>query len=207
MRARGNGREHVFLAVNQSRRVVAGGLKTVAVRNGVGGTSLHAVAAEDAARIIDVVNLGVALAAADAQSVGVFRGFDVDAIGRAGGGAEEARHALFEAIFIALQHMRAAIALLEFGRRVRVVLGDGGIHHLAQGDRHALGDGGGGLEDVGNFGHWKFYYRRSYFSGSRPGPSSLTLNPLSIRARDRRRRMATLRRGYRSLQNRAWRIR
>ena len=51
--------------------------------------------------------------------VGILRGFDVNAIGRAGRGAQEAGHALFQAVFVALQHVHAAIALLELGRRVR----------------------------------------------------------------------------------------
>src|ERR1700728_832687 len=96
VRALRDGREHVLFAVDQRGNVIAGDLKTVAVRDGVGGTRFDAIAAEDAARIVDVVNLRVALAPADAQRFGVFRGFDVDAIGWAGRGAQKTGHAFFE---------------------------------------------------------------------------------------------------------------
>ena len=72
--------------------------------------------------------------------VGILGRFDINAIGRAGGGAQKTGDALFQAVFVALQHVDAAIALLKLGRRVRIVFGDGGIHHLAEGDAHALGD-------------------------------------------------------------------
>lgn len=87
MRALGDGRQHVFFAINQRGRIVAGVLESVPVRNGIGGASFHAVAAEDAARIIDVVDAGVALAAADPERVGVLTRFDIDAVGWASGGA------------------------------------------------------------------------------------------------------------------------
>ncbi len=80
---RGNGHEHLFLAVNQSGGIVAGDLKTVTVSDGVGGACLDAKSAKNAAVIVDVVNLGVALAAADAEFVDVLGSFNVDAVGRA----------------------------------------------------------------------------------------------------------------------------
>jgi hypothetical protein len=81
-------------------------------------------------------------------SFGVLGGLNVDAVRGAGGGAQEAGHALFQAVFVALQLVRAAEALLEdcAPRRgpgaVRVVLHLGGLQHLPEGDAHALGDGG-----------------------------------------------------------------
>ena len=59
--------EHVFFPLDQRGGVVAGGLEAVAVGDGVGGAGLHAVPAENAAVVIDVVDAGVALAAGDAR--------------------------------------------------------------------------------------------------------------------------------------------
>jgi hypothetical protein len=53
--------QHVFLAHHQIGGVQRGELKTVAVGNGIGRTSFNAVSAEDAAVVVDVVDLGVAL--------------------------------------------------------------------------------------------------------------------------------------------------
>ena len=47
------------------------------MRDGVGGASLHAIAAEDTAVVIDVVDGCIALAAADANFVRILRGFVV----------------------------------------------------------------------------------------------------------------------------------
>ncbi len=80
-----------------------GQLEAVAVGDGVGGAGLHAVAAEDAAVVVDVVDLGVALGGGDALLGGVFGGLDVDAVGGAGRGAEKAGHALFQAVLVALR--------------------------------------------------------------------------------------------------------
>src|SRR5580704_10795288 len=67
---RGCSGEQLLFAVDQVAGVVGGQLKTVAVRNGVGGTGFHAIAAEDAAVVIDVVDLGVTLSAAYAMAFG-----------------------------------------------------------------------------------------------------------------------------------------
>ena len=114
-------------SVNQRGRVIASDLETVAMRDGIGGARFHAISAENAAVVVDVVNLGVALAAADAQFLGVFGGFDIDAIGRARRRAQKTRHALLESVFIALQHVRAAETLLELRRAVGIILGDGRV--------------------------------------------------------------------------------
>ena len=78
-----------------------------------GGAGFHAIAAENAAVVVDVIDLGVALAAADAHLIGVFGGFDIDAVGRAGRRAQETGDALLQAVLVALQHVDAAIALLQ----------------------------------------------------------------------------------------------
>ena len=124
----------------------------MAVGDGVGGAGLDTVAAEDAAVVIDVVDLGVTLGAGDTLFGGVFGGLDVDAIGGAGSGAEETGDTLFQAVFVALEDVHAAETLLEFGAfersgAVGVVLDDTRLEHFLAGDNHALGDGGGIFDD------------------------------------------------------------
>ena len=78
---------------------------------------------------------------------GVFGGLDVDAVGGAGGGAEEAGDTLFQAVLVALELVLAAEALLEFGAAhgtfaVGIVFDLGRLEHLLEGDAHTLGNGG-----------------------------------------------------------------
>src|SRR5581483_4086475 len=65
------GGQHLLLAVNQIGGVKGRQFESMTVRDGVGGTGLHAISAENAAVVIDVVNLGVALGAADAVFGGI----------------------------------------------------------------------------------------------------------------------------------------
>src|SRR4051794_1143612 len=110
----------------------------MAVRDGVRRTGLNAIAAEYAAVVIDVIDLGVPLAATDPDLVGVLSRFNVDAIRRAGRRAKKAGHALLEPILIPLQHVDATVTLLELRRLVGIILGHRGRHHLLQSDAHAL---------------------------------------------------------------------
>lgn len=134
--------QQVFLAHHQSGGVVAGEFEFVTVGDSVGGTRLYAVAAEDATAVVDVVDLGVALTAADAKGVRVFRGFNIDAACRARGRAQEARHTLFQPVFIALQHMLATKAFLQDSGSVGIQVRDRRLHHFLQSDAHAFDDGG-----------------------------------------------------------------
>src|SRR5260370_41426739 len=86
------------------------------MRDRVRRARLHAVAAEKAARIIDVVHAGVALARRNPLGVGVLRGFDVDTIRGAGRRAQEAAHTLLQTTFVAMQHVNAAITRLKMHR-------------------------------------------------------------------------------------------
>src|SRR6185437_10546229 len=102
---------------------------------------------EDAAVVINVIDLGVTLGAADAVLFSVLRGLNVNAVGRAGGGAQEAGNTLFQAVLIALQHVQAAETLLEHrafhrSRPVRIVFNHGGSKHLPESDRHSFGNAG-----------------------------------------------------------------
>ena len=92
----------MLLAVNQVAGIERRQLKSVPVSDRVGRTSFDAVSAKDAAVVIDVVNLGVALCAANAISSGVFGGLDVNAIGWARSRAQKAGYTFLQAVFVAL---------------------------------------------------------------------------------------------------------
>src|SRR5579859_3698255 len=143
----GHGHQQSFLAIDQVAGVEGGQLETVAVGDGVRGAGLNAIAAEDAAVVIDVIDLGVALGAADAFLFGIIGSFNVNAVGRAGGGAQKTGNAFFQAIFIALQLVQSAEALL----KNRALIGQFFIgivfhnrlgKHLLQGHGHSFGDAG-----------------------------------------------------------------
>src|SRR3954469_10739722 len=78
-------RQHLLFAIHQVRGIQRGNLESVTVGDGVRWASLNAVSAEDAAVVIDVIDLGVALGARDTLLRRVLSGFDVNAIGRTRG--------------------------------------------------------------------------------------------------------------------------
>jgi len=95
--------EQLFFAVNELGDVIGGEFEAVSVGDGVGRAGLHAISAKDAAVVVDVVDRGVALAGADARLGGIFRRFNINAVGGAGGGAEETGDAFFQAGLVALK--------------------------------------------------------------------------------------------------------
>src|SRR5689334_8840441 len=97
-RARRQRSEPVRLALEQGGGVEAGGLESMPVGDGVGGTGLDTVPAEDAARVIDVVDLGVAFAAGNSGGLGVLRRFDIDAVGRTGRRAQKTGDTLLQPV-------------------------------------------------------------------------------------------------------------
>ncbi len=147
-----DGDEEVFLTHDEVGRVEGGEFESVTVGDGVSWAGLDTVAAEDAAVVVDVVDLGVALCGGDACLFRVFRGLNVDAVRGAGSGAEETGDALFEAVLITLQLVLAAEALLKLGAThgsfaVGVVFDFGWLEHLLKGDAHSLGNGSGVAND------------------------------------------------------------
>ena len=124
----------------------------MAVRNGVGGACFHAVSTEDAAVVVDVINLGVALSAAYALLGSIFGSLNVDAVRRAICRAQETGHALLQTVFVALQHVHAAKTLLKHSTAqgagaIRVIFHLRGLEHLPKRDTHALGNSGYVFED------------------------------------------------------------
>src|SRR5690242_20123044 len=120
----------------------------MAVRNRVRRTGLNAVTAEDAAVIVDVVDLGIALGRRDALLFRIVGCLDVDAVGGTGSRAEKACNAFFQAIFVALKLVLAAKALLKLGPAhrplaIRVVFHLGWLEYLHERNTHSFGDGDG----------------------------------------------------------------
>ena len=147
-------RQHLFFTINEIARIETRQLKSMPMRNRIGRTSLHTIAAKYTSIIVDVVDLSVAFGARNPFFSGVFRGFYVDAIRGTGGGAEEAGYTLFQSVFVALQDVHAAKAFLKFcafqrAGTVGIIFDDGRLKHLLQGNGHSLGYGA----DVFEHGH------------------------------------------------------
>jgi hypothetical protein len=145
--------QHLFFRIDQCCCVVAGKFKPVAVRDGVSGTGFDTITTEDATVVVDIVDAGIALSAAEANDIRVFRRFDVDAISRTGGSAEKTSDALLKPILVALQNVGAAIAILQLSRAVRVLFCDGRLQHLFESDAHSLGDRRGRTNHFTDFCH------------------------------------------------------
>src|SRR6266566_3220959 len=107
-------REKHLLGEDQVRAVVVGQLVVVAHRDRVEGAGDLAVTAEDAAREVDLVDLGVALPGRDPVVRVVLGGDHADAVGGASGGAERAADALLQAgVLEAMELVAAAEALID----------------------------------------------------------------------------------------------
>src|SRR5271169_6628804 len=123
--------QKLLFAIDEGVDVVGGQFDAVAVGDGVGGAGFDAVAAENAARVVYVVGLRIALARRNTIGGGIFGSFDVDAIRRTGCGAEKTAYALFVAVLVALQNMDAAVAGLHAGGHVRETFGRSFAKHRA----------------------------------------------------------------------------
>src|SRR6185312_5604232 len=110
----------------------------VAERDGVERAGQLAVAAEDAAAHVDLVDAGVALAGRVALLLGVLRRDHADAVGRAGGGAQRAADALLEAVLVPVQAVAATEARVDGPLVLGVLLRDGLPEEVPERDREAL---------------------------------------------------------------------
>ena len=107
------GEQHL-LGEDQVRAVVVRQLEVVAHRDRVERAGDLAVAAEDAAADVDLIDRGVALAGGDAVLGRVLGGDDADAVGRAGGRAQRAADALLKArVLEAVELVAAAEARVD----------------------------------------------------------------------------------------------
>ena len=108
------------------------------VGDGISRACFDAIAAKNAARIIDVVDASVAFARGDSHRVRVFGGLDVNTTRRAGRGAQEAANALFQSAFIPVENVDAAITRLEMDGFFRIIFRDGFPQHIAEGHAKAF---------------------------------------------------------------------
>jgi len=130
--------EHLFFAIDQSIDVVRREFKSVAMRNRIRRTGFYAITAENAARIIDVVNGGIPLARRNPVRIRILRGFNVNAIRRASSGTQKASHALLQAVLVAVQHVNAAVARLKMHWLMRVIFRDRLAEHILEGHEKSL---------------------------------------------------------------------
>jgi hypothetical protein len=114
--------EQHLLRVDHRVAAHLGELVVVAERDRVERACQLAVAAEDAAAHVDLVDPGVALAGGVALLVGVLVGDDADAVGGAGRRAQRAADALLEAVRVAVKAMAAAEARVDRTLVLRVLL-------------------------------------------------------------------------------------
>ncbi len=110
----------------------------MAVRDGVGGARLYAVATENAARVVYVVSACISVAGGDALRLGVFGGFDIDTVSGTGGGTEKTGYAFFKAIFVAMKDVNSAVARLKVDRFFRVILRGGFAPQIPERDAETL---------------------------------------------------------------------
>jgi hypothetical protein len=130
--------EEFFLAIYHRVDVGRGQLEAMAMVNGVGRAGFDTVAAKNAARIVDVVDTGVAFAGGYAVGIGIFRGFDVNTARGARGRAQEAANAFFQSSFVTVENMDAAVSRLEMDGFFGIIFGDGFPQHVAEGHAEAF---------------------------------------------------------------------
>jgi hypothetical protein len=145
------GDEKIFFAHYQAGGIEAGKLEAVAMRDSVGRAGLNTIATEDAAVVVDVVDLGIALRGGDTILGCIVCGLDVDAVRGAGGGTKETGNTFFKAVLVTLELVLAAKTLLKDSPAhgtfaVRIVLDFGRLEDLLEGDAHSLGNGCGGAD-------------------------------------------------------------
>ena len=142
--------QQVVFCLQKVRAIVNGKFEVVPVRNRVLRTGLDTESAEDAAAVIDVVNLRLALVASDAIFVrpGIVLRFDVDAVRRTSRRAEITRDALFLTHLIDVQEVLSPIPRLDRYRNIRILHRPLLAWYLGQRSLHPLDDCDGRLNDI-----------------------------------------------------------
>lgn len=77
---RRDGNEQRFFTIDKIAGIEGRQLEAVAVGNGICGAGFNAVAAENATVVVNVIDLGVTLSAADAVLFSVLSGLDINAV-------------------------------------------------------------------------------------------------------------------------------
>ncbi len=132
--------QEALFAVDEIDDVIGGDFELMAVRDGIGRTGLDTVTAENTTVVVDVIDLSVTFTRANPLVGGIITGLDVDTMGRAGGGTQEASHALLQPVFVSTQNVQAPKASFEMDRLVGVILRYGRPQHGLEGYREALGE-------------------------------------------------------------------
>src|SRR5207249_2165557 len=167
------GEQHV-LGVDEVVSVVLRDLEVVAERDRIEWTRELAVAAEDAAAHVDLVDARVALTGGDAVVGRVLGRDDADAVRRTGRGAERAADALLEPVLVAPEAVAAAEARVDGALVLGVLLRDRLLEDLLQ--RHAEALEGGRNE----IGHQTQTTRSAVTSAFRVATGSSTFQPKRI---------------------------
>jgi hypothetical protein len=128
----------LLLAVDEGVDVIGGELDVVTVGDGVRGAGVYAIAAKDAAGIVNVVDAGIAFTGRDAIGFSIFGGFDINTIRRARGGAKKTADTFLEAILVALEYVNPAVTRCDAGGCFRISLRRRFAKHCPQGDAEAL---------------------------------------------------------------------
>src|SRR5581483_1736410 len=131
-------RQQHVLRVDQVVARVLRDLVLVPERDRVEGAGELAVAAEDAAAQVDLVDARVALSGRDAVPGRVLLGDDADAVGRARRRAERAADALLEPVLVPVEAVPAAEARVDRPLVLGVLLRDRLLEDLPEGDAETL---------------------------------------------------------------------
>ena len=142
--------KQVVFRLQKVGAIVNGDLEIVAMRDRVFRTSLDAKSAEDAAAVVDVVNLRIALVTADSFFIRTRIGFglNIDAVGRTRSGAKVTRDAFLLSVFVNVKQMLTAVARLNRDRHIRILHGPFFSRDLRDGPLHSLDDRYGRLKYV-----------------------------------------------------------
>ena len=133
LRRGGRGHEQVLLVPDEVVLAVHGQFVVLAHEDRRDRAGFLAVAAEDAACLVDLVDLGVTWARL--HGTVVLRRLEVDGVGRARHRAEPAGHALLEPVLVSHQHLLAAVLREHRDLLVRVADGDGLAEEVLEGRR------------------------------------------------------------------------
>src|SRR5918998_4023437 len=131
-------REQILLGVDEVLTIVVGQLVLVGHRQRAGRAGLDAQAAADAAQVVDLINVAVALPGRVTGLVGVVPALHVDRIRRASPGAQLAPHALLQPVRVPVELVFTVKArcgdLLDLG----ILFGHDLLEHRREGDPETL---------------------------------------------------------------------
>jgi hypothetical protein len=144
--------QEFLFAENEGIDVISRELESMAMGYGVGGASLDTIAAENTPGVIDVVHAGITVTGGHLLGRSIFGSLNIDALCRTCRSAQEASHALLESVFVAVEHVDAAVASLEMNALVRIVFSRRLPPHVAERHAKASDNRDECLSDFGEYG-------------------------------------------------------